>query len=64
LQSALQSRVVIEQAKGVLAQQTGVDMDAAFRTMRGYARRNNARLHDVAAAVVDRSLDLTDAIPQ
>jgi GAF domain-containing protein len=54
LQHALGSRVVIEQAKGVIAQQQGVDMDAAFARLRGYARSNSISLRDVAARVVAR----------
>jgi GAF domain-containing protein len=52
LQSALNSRITIEQAKGVLARTHGVGVDAAFDLMRGYARNNNLRLSDVARAVV------------
>ncbi len=52
LQSALNSRVTIEQAKGVLARTHGIDVDAAFELMRAYARRNHHRLGDVARAVV------------
>ena len=57
LQGALNSRVVIEQAKGALAQLRQVSVDEAFALMRGYARRNGRRLSDVAQAVVseDRS---------
>jgi GAF domain-containing protein len=52
LQSALNSRVAIEQAKGVLARTHGIGVDAAFDLMRDYARRNHHRLSDVARAVV------------
>lgn len=52
LQSALNSRVVIEQAKGVLAQQNNLSMDAAFALLRNHARNNNLRLSDVARQVV------------
>jgi GAF domain-containing protein len=52
LQVALGTRVMIEQAKGVLAERGGVEMDVAFGLLRGYARRNNALLADVAEAVV------------
>jgi transcriptional regulator with GAF, ATPase, and Fis domain len=57
LQGALNSRVVIEQAKGALAQLRQVSVDEAFALMRSYARRNGRRLSDVAQAVVseDRS---------
>lgn len=56
LQGALDSRVVLEQAKGFLAEQTGLDIDEAFRLMRDHARRQQRRLHDVAADVVARKL--------
>lgn len=62
LQAALTSRVVLEQAKGVLAQQGGLDMVAAFAVLRRYARDNNRRLTAVAQAVVDRSLTPADLI--
>lgn len=58
LQNALNSRVIIEQAKGVIAQLHGVGMDDAFRTLRHYARNNNVALRDVADLVVRRSITL------
>ncbi|MHC5796507.1 GAF and ANTAR domain-containing protein [Lacisediminihabitans sp. FW035] len=58
LQSALNSRVVIEQAKGVIAQIHGVDMDIAFNTLRQFARSNNLTLRDVADGVVHKTLSL------
>jgi GAF domain-containing protein len=58
LQLALDSRVVIEQAKGVIAQTSGVDMDSAFNTLRQYARSHNLNLRDVADQVVTRALTL------
>lgn len=58
LQHALNSRVIIEQAKGVVAQLHGVSMDEAFRTLREYSRNNNVALRDVADLVVRRSLTL------
>jgi GAF domain-containing protein len=58
LQTALHSRVVIEQAKGVVAQHLGVGMDAAFDRLRRYSRGNNLRLAQVARQLVERELDL------
>jgi GAF domain-containing protein len=52
LQSALNSRIAIEQAKGVVAQLHGVDVDEAFVIIRTYARSNRLRLVDVATALV------------
>jgi GAF domain-containing protein len=56
LQTALTSRVIIEQAKGALAQYSGVSVDEAFNVMRAYARRRNQRLSEVARAVAAREL--------
>ena len=53
LQNALNSRVIIEQAKGVLAGHALVSMDTAFGLLRSYARTNNLRLVAVARGVVD-----------
>ena len=56
LQTALNSRVIIEQAKGVLAGQQHIDMPTAFTLIRAYARRTNQRLSMVARAVVTGEL--------
>jgi AmiR/NasT family two-component response regulator len=56
LQQALDSRVVIEQAKGVLARSHDIDVSEAFERLRRYARRNDRRLHDAAAEVVAGTL--------
>jgi GAF domain-containing protein len=58
LQAALDSRVLIEQAKGVVAQTRGLAMEDAFTRLRDYARRNNQRLRDVAESVISRTLDV------
>ena len=57
LQAALTSRVIIEQAKGVLAQHSQLQMDQAFDVMRRYARAHNQRLADVARDLAERALD-------
>jgi GAF domain-containing protein len=59
LQSALTSRVVIEQAKGVIAAQGDIGTDEAFTILRGYARSHGRRLSELARGVVDGSVDLT-----
>jgi len=53
LQSALNTRVIIEQAKGVIAERGSLDMDGAFGLLRSYARRTQQRLADLARAVVE-----------
>lgn len=56
LQHALDARVVVEQAKGMLAAELGVDVEVALDTLRRFARSNQLKLHDVAADVVSRTL--------
>jgi GAF domain-containing protein len=52
LQQALESRVVIEQAKGIIAQRNSVTIDEAYQRIRRHARTNNASLRAVAEAIV------------
>src|SRR6202522_3964098 len=59
LQTALNSRVIIEQAKGKLAERLAVDMDEAFTLLRDRARTSNRRLSDLAQAFVDGTEALT-----
>lgn len=56
LTHALNSRVVIEQAKGMVADRLNLDMEKAFAALRSYARNNNLRLVNVAGSVVDGTL--------
>lgn len=48
----MNSRSVIEQAKGMLAERRLIEMDVVFETRRGYARKTNQKLSDVAHAFV------------
>ena len=57
LQEALDSRIVIEQAKGVVAARSRIGIDQAFADIRAYSRRRHELLTDVARRIVDRSLD-------
>jgi GAF domain-containing protein len=57
LSNALNSRIIIEQAKGNVSQSTSCDVDQAFRRLRAHARNHNLGLTDVARSVVDGTLD-------
>ena len=59
LQHALNSRIMVEQAKGVLAERHGVSMDLAFEALRRHARNHNLKLVDVARSVVRGDTDAT-----
>jgi transcriptional regulator with GAF, ATPase, and Fis domain len=59
LRRALDTRIVIEQAKGVIAYTHDLDMDAAFRLIRHHARSTQTPLSAVAAGVVDGSVSIT-----
>ncbi|MGI5166709.1 GAF and ANTAR domain-containing protein [Spirillospora sp. CA-253888] len=60
LQTALSSRVLIEQAKGTLAERHGWSMNQAFAALRDHARRRNLHLTDLAQAITDRTLDTAE----
>lgn len=57
LHRALNSRIVIEQAKGMLSEQAHLDMGTAFAALRAHARATNTRLVHLARAVTDRTAD-------
>lgn len=54
LQHALESRIAIEQAKGVLSERYHVDVEEAFRLLRSFCRSNNLKLDDAARALTAR----------
>lgn len=58
LQRALDSRVIIEQAKGYISQSHNLDMDSAFRLIRGHARATQTRLSTVATEIISGRLTL------
>jgi AmiR/NasT family two-component response regulator len=64
LQHALDSRVVIEQAKGMLAERDHVDMDTAFNRIRTQARNSNTQLTTIATQIISGELALTDVAAQ
>jgi GAF domain-containing protein len=65
LQMALNSRIVIEQAKGMAAERLGLNMEQAFATLRNHARNHNLLLVDVARSVISGTLvaSALDALP-
>jgi transcriptional regulator with GAF, ATPase, and Fis domain len=63
LQLALNSRVIIEQAKGVLAQHGGVSTDLAFERLRRYARSHDLKISVVARRVAEKEFDLVEILP-
>ena len=56
LTCALNSRITIEQAKGILAERAGLSMDEAFTRLRHHARNHNLLLADVAEHLIDGTL--------
>lgn len=63
LQEALDSRIVIEQAKGVIAERSGIGPDEAFQALRRYARNHNLRLNEVARDTVHGNLRIGELAP-
>ena len=53
LQHALDSRIVVEQAKGILSERVGLDMEGAFALLRYAARGAQLKIHDLAQSIVD-----------
>jgi GAF domain-containing protein len=62
LQRALDSRVVIEQAKGILAERGHASVDAAFIVIRAYSRAHNLRLSVVAQSVIENRINAEDLL--
>jgi len=62
LQGALHTRVIVEQAKGMLAERAGLDVDEAFGLLRTYSRNHNLRLRGIAADLVGGTLPLDDVL--
>ncbi|MDJ0342315.1 GAF and ANTAR domain-containing protein [Streptomyces sp. H10-C2] len=63
LQAALTNRIIVEQAKGILAERRQTSVDDAFTAFRCYARSHNLRMADVARQIIDGTFD-TELIPQ
>jgi hypothetical protein len=60
LQTALESRILVEQAKGLLAERWQVSVDTAFTALRRHARARRMRLSDLAQGLLDRSVDAAE----
>lgn len=63
LQQALTSRILIEQAKGMLSEHAGIDMATAFARLRHYARGHHLTLGDVSASLIQGSLPPASLVP-
>jgi GAF domain-containing protein len=63
LHNALNSRIVIEQAKGIIAERKSLNMEQAFSTLRAHARNHNRPLVEVAESVIDGSLSAASLDP-
>ncbi|RJQ76620.1 ANTAR domain-containing protein [Pseudonocardiaceae bacterium YIM PH 21723] len=64
LQAALSSRVIIEQAKGLIAERFNLDMADAFAALRNYARRHSIRLGTYAQSIVTGERGTDDLMPE
>ena len=64
LSIALNSRIIIEQAKGMVAQATNCDMDHAFERLRAHARNHNLGLTVVATSIVQGDFTGNDLDPR
>ena len=63
LQHALQSRIIIEQAKGVIIRAYGVSPDEAFALIRNHSRRSNTRITELAGTIVTDPANVPDLTP-
>jgi len=63
LSFALNSRIIIEQAKGMISQSGNCSMDEAFARLRSHSRNNNLRLTDVATDIVSGKFQISDLNP-
>jgi AmiR/NasT family two-component response regulator len=63
LQGALNSRIMLEQAKGMLAERANIEVAKAFNVIRTHARHQGRPLTEVAAQIIDGSLD-TATLPR
>jgi AmiR/NasT family two-component response regulator len=62
LQTALNSRLLIEQAKGILAERRHINLNQAFTLMRTHARNHNRLLSQVAQAIINQNPDTPDPV--
>jgi GAF domain-containing protein len=63
LSQALNSRIIIEQAKGKISEASGVDMNRAFERLRHHARNHNLRLTDLSRAIADGAMPTASLDP-
>jgi hypothetical protein len=60
LEVALDSRVVIEQAKGIVAERSHISVDQAFEQIRRFARAHNRLLSETARQIIDGALEVEE----